>query len=309
MSSVNASAAIEPQVHGDSRAETPYSRNAVFHVPARSNAFDFELPPVPVHRFDAERKLAFDPATPACVIPLDLGLQLKTVYRATTPTLLAGYVVLRDGKPLASGFNATSEIYYVIKGVGETRKGKDSVEWRAGDVFRVGGADPTLHTAMGDALLFACCDEPALNFTGAIPCDDAALPPVHYFAEQIRVQTGLVVGRAADAQTWPVQFTVAPLKDTHAVSPVITAGINVLEPGGMQKPHRHNAAAITLAIQGQGCSMIGGQRVDWHPFGVILTPPGLTHSHHNNGSEYMLNLTIQDAGLHFYARTMDMRDV
>ena len=89
------------------------------------------------------------------------------------------------------------------------------------------------------------------------------------------------------------------------VLPSLTLAVNQLPPGEVQRPHRHNSAAITLCIQGEGCySMIGGRRVDWQENAVMVTPPGDVHSHHNEGGEWMSCLIVQDGGLHYHCRTM-----
>jgi len=42
-------------------------------------------------------------------------------------------------------------------------------------------------------------------------------------------------------------------------------------------------------------------RADWAPSSVFITPPAWSHSHHNKSD--------QDAGLHTYARTLDIQFV
>jgi gentisate 1,2-dioxygenase len=50
-----------------------------------------------------------------------------------------------------------------------------------------------------------------------------------------------------------------------------------------------------------------GERFDWEPHGVFITPPGLWHSHHNESGHPAHILPIQDAGLHTHLRTLDIR--
>jgi gentisate 1,2-dioxygenase len=81
--------------------------------------------------------------------------------------------------------------------------------------------------------------------------------------------------------------------------------MNSLESGGDQRPHRHNSAALTLAIDWEGVhSMVDGQRYDWIPFGVLVTPPQAMHSHHNRGAGMMKSLVFQDAGLYYHYRNI-----
>jgi gentisate 1,2-dioxygenase len=87
--------------------------------------------------------------------------------------------------------------------------------------------------------------------------------------------------------------------------PSLTLAMNSLLPGESQRAHRHNAVAVTLVVQGTRChSMVGGTRVDWQPYAVMITPPADVHSHHNEGDEMALFLIVQDGGLHYHTRTM-----
>ena len=81
--------------------------------------------------------------------------------------------------------------------------------------------------------------------------------------------------------------------------------MNSLEPGGVQVPHRHNAAALTLCVQGNGVySMIEGRRTDWQVNAVMVTPPAELHAHHNEGTDMMLSIVAQDGGLFYHARVV-----
>ncbi|HLH28529.1 MAG TPA: cupin domain-containing protein, partial [Acidimicrobiales bacterium] len=48
-------------------------------------------------------------------------------------------------------------------------------------------------------------------------------------------------------------------------------------------------------------------RVDWESGGAFVTPPGLWHSHHNESEEPARLVPVQDAGLHTYLRSLDIR--
>ena len=48
-------------------------------------------------------------------------------------------------------------------------------------------------------------------------------------------------------------------------------------------------------------------RVDWEAAGAFVTPPGLWHSHHNESGRPARLVPIQDAGLHSYLRSLDIR--
>jgi gentisate 1,2-dioxygenase len=85
----------------------------------------------------------------------------------------------------------------------------------------------------------------------------------------------------------------------------MTLSLNTLKPGGDQPPHRHNSAAITLAVAGfPAHSMVAEQQCDWAPWATLVTPPAAKHSHHNRSNARAEFLIVQDGGLYYHGRTM-----
>jgi len=119
----------------------------------------------------------------------------------------------------------------------------------------------------------------------------------HFAAVLARPDTEQTAGRA-------LQLSSAQMEPAGYPVPTMNVAINTLEPGGDQRSHRHNGAAITLSIQGEGVySMIEDQKVPWSHGAAQVTPATQLHSHHNRGPARMRSLVIQDEGLHFYTRT------
>ena len=289
------------------QSETLYSRRARYVT--AENPFIFELPPVPVRQFLAERDRAFDPATPTGEIPLDASSDLGTPYPATTPTLLVRYIKLRSGERLRTLYAAAGEIYYVMAGAGESRNGSDAIAWGTGDVFCFPGGGETSHRAgRGDCLLFVCTDEPLLSFERLRPPapGEGPVETVHWPAAEIEHHFETIWQRPSSEKATgrSVQFSTAALAPSYLTIPSINLAINTLEPGCDQRPHRHNGVAITLAVQGEGIhSMIDGQRIDWSTGAAQITPATTLHSHHNRGTKRMRSVIFQDEGLHHYTRT------
>ena len=95
------------------------------------------------------------------------------------------------------------------------------------------------------------------------------------------------------------------LEWSRTTTPSFTLALNSLLPGESQRGHRHNAVAVTLVLAGERCySLIDGERADWEPHTVMITPPTAFHSHHNDGSELALFLIVQDGGVYYHCRTM-----
>lgn len=300
--SVNAPEKLRPDT-GSGEGQTPQER-ARFCT--SENPFRFSYPPVPARQFLAERDRAFDPATPTSTIALDASADLATTYPATTPTLLCRYFRIRTGEELRTDFIAASEVFYVMQGKGESRNGGESIAWGAGDVFCF-PSGKTLHRATADALLFGVSDEPLLAFDALRPAPDRrAVKATHWAAAGIERHLEGVWSRprSAEATGRSVMFSCHDFAPGYHTTPLINTAINTLEAGCDQRPHRHNGAAITLAIQGEGVhSMIEQTRVDWSNGAAQITPGSLLHSHHNRGSRRMRSFVIQDEGLHYYTRT------
>ena len=295
-------------IEAASFADTAYSKRAVFWSAA--NNFQQSQPDVPGHVFTAERDRALDEATGTALIALDLSERLGLGYPATVPNLLARYVRVEGGGEIAFELASSGEVYYAMEGSGEVEKGGDQFAWAAGDVFVLPGrGGPTrIRAEDGGALLWMVTDEPVLSYFGI---DQAALheeaPAVHYPAGAIEGEMALIHRRADDGKQSgkAVLFTRAGLETTHLATPTVAFALNSLPPEEDQPPHRHNAAALTLCIQGEGVySMVDGRKVDWMDRAVMVTPPSALHSHHNRGPEMMYSVVAQDGGVFYNARTL-----
>ncbi len=175
--------------------------NALYVTP--EGAFDRGLPPIPAHRFDAERERALDPATPTGIILLDLSAALNIDWPATTPELLARYLVIRPGERLSHRFQATGEMHYVLKGAGRSTSGGVTLEWRAGDGFCFPGGAETVHQADEDTLIVSTTDEPHHRHfrTQPVPASESFLLPAVFRQDRIDAALGLVHVREGPVKT------------------------------------------------------------------------------------------------------------
>ena len=291
-----------------SALDSPHAQRARFWSAA--NNFQQLQPDVPPHVFVAERDRALDERTGTSLIPMDLSDRLGLGYPATVPNLLSRYVRIAGGDEIAFELASSGEAYYAMDGSGEVGKGDDRFAWAAGDVFVLpGGGGPTgLRADEGGALLWLVTDEPALAYfgIGAAP-PRAGAAAVHYPAEAIEAEMALIHGRVDDGRQSgkAVLFTRDGLDATHLATPTVAFAYNSLAPDDDQPPHRHNAAALTLCVKGDGVhSMIDGNRMDWMDRAVMVTPPSALHSHHNRGTEMMYSVVAQDGGVFYNARTL-----
>jgi gentisate 1,2-dioxygenase len=288
---------------------TIYTARAKYWSP--NNAFKAKLPEVPSHMFIEERDRAFNPKTGTAEILLDLSDRLQCSYPATTPNMLARYARIAGGEKLRLEIRSSGESWYVIEGAADFAKGDDRISAGAGDIVVLpGGGETELHAPSGDAVLLAFTDEPALAFlrVGPPAPGQSAVQAAHYTAIEINRQLESHYAPDAtdeDRAGRAVLFTGEGVEATQTVTACIALAMNSLEPGGDQTPHRHNAAALTLALECDGVySEIEGKRVEWQKHAVMLTPPTALHAHHNRGKGRMVSLVAQDGGLFYNARAV-----
>jgi gentisate 1,2-dioxygenase len=107
---------------------------------------------------------------------------------------------------------------------------------------------------------------------------------------------------------------------TASLTHTLWALFNALPARVVQKAHRHNSVALDLcvsagpntytlmsdALDARG-ELVNPVRADWKSGAVCVSPPGLWHSHHNESDVDAIVLPIQDAALHTWMRTLDIR--
>ncbi|HEY5024246.1 MAG TPA: hypothetical protein VII76_04650 [Acidimicrobiales bacterium] len=259
------------------------------------------------------------------VVDLDLSDALGTPYPATGPSLLARFVCIAPGHEVRLAPAATSVLVYCLRGRGHTEVEGPGVtgriDWRAGDVVTLPGTSVARHCADDRVVLYHVDDSPLLGYLG-VQATEARFEPTRFdgalaharLAEvaadpeaERRSRVAVLLGNARNHQT---------LTATHT----LWAMLGVLPEGHVQRPHRHQSIALDLIVHcDPGCyTLVGPEiepdgtivdpvRVDWEPGAAFVTPPGLWHSHHNESGSAANLLPVQDAGLHTYLRTLDIR--
>ncbi len=286
------------------------------------------ITPVPVRRFAAEP----GGGSRSRLVPLDLSTELGLPYPATSPALLASFVVLLPDDPLHTAGAGTSELYYCLRGRGWSdferpsrpeRPANGRIEWEAGDFVVLPAGCSTLHHIRdgGDAVLYRVTDAPLLDYLGATAVA-SRFEPSRFDGRAARDRLAEVERdpRSSERNRISVLLGNAATPQTLTVTHTLWAMLGVLPAGRVQRPHRHQSVALDLITDcAPGCySLVGStvtaegtiadpERVDWEPGGAFVTPPGLWHSHHNESGRSAYLVPIQDAGLHTYLRSLDIR--
>ena len=279
---------------------------------------DGTLPPIPGVRFSA----TLHEQGPTRTIPLDASDRLLCPAPATTPGLCASFVHVRPGECHFTDANATSQLFFVMRGEGSTRlAGGDEFAWQAGDLFTLPAKSRALHAASADAALYWVHDEPLLRYLGA-EATTPQFPATLYRRREIHAALEAVIADPSSATANPLSVLLGnrALPQTMTITHVVWAMFGILPVAAVQAPHRHQSVAVDLVVDAKpGCyTLVGsrlddqgriadGERFDWEPHSVFVTPPGLWHSHHNESGHPAHILPIQDAGLHTFLRTLDIR--
>jgi gentisate 1,2-dioxygenase len=260
-------------------------------------------------------------AGPTRVVPFDLSEQLRCSGPATSPALCANFIRIVAGECLWTRPEATSEVYYVIKGRGRSVLRDGELPWREGDFFALPGGSRAEHHAETDSAFYWVHDEPLLRYLGVKP-DAPRFEPTLYRREQAAAVLAQVEKNPNAAQRSRVSVLLANRKfdQTRTITHVIWTMFGVLPEGAVQLPHRHESVALDFIIDCRpGCytligrdldadgNIISPKRADWEPGSAFVTPPGLWHAHHNESGAPAHLIPIQDAGLHTYLRTLDIR--
>jgi len=288
------------------------------------------ISPVPVHRFSPD--LHAGGATRS--VPLDLSGPLGVDGPATSPALLAEFVVIGPGDRLVTRPDATSELYYCLRGSGSSEferapgalgTGSGRLVWRTSDFLTLPAGCTTTHVADRSmdlpALLYRVTDAPLLRYLGVTPTE-ARFRPTRFDGATARARLAEVERDPASADRSRVSILLgnAATPQTLTVTHTLWAMLGILPVGRVQRPHRHQSVALDLITEcSPGCfSLVGTQldatgsivdpvRVEWEAAGAFVTPPGLWHSHHNESGRPAYLVPIQDAGLHTYLRSLDIR--
>jgi gentisate 1,2-dioxygenase len=259
---------------------------------------------------------------PTRVVPLDLSAELGIGGGpATSPALLASFVRICAGDRLATSVNATSQLYYVLHGRGFSVVNGAMVRWSKGDFLVLPAGSAATHHAEDDTAMYWVTDEPLLRYLG-VEATTPRFRPTRFSREDAVAE----LQRIADAPGANAKNRVSVLlanaeqEQTLTITHVLWAMFGLLPVGQVQRPHRHQSVALDLILDCQpGCYTLLGDRldergeivdpirVDWEPGGAFVTPPGKWHAHHNESGAPAHLVPVQDAGLHTYLRSLDIR--
>jgi gentisate 1,2-dioxygenase len=258
---------------------------------------------------------------------IDFSNIFKVPYKSTTPNLLASFIKLTRKYDLvelnnqSDEFNASSHLFYVIKGKASIHIDNDVEKVvYSGDILISPCFCSIKITNVGEEELqvYYVNDSPLVNYLGskaekkifktAVYSNEFLIQSLNDLSNKNNNRKGILLSNK-DTEKLGV----------NTITPVLWALYNELPPKTTQKPHKHNSVALDLCVK---CSdskniytLIGDEldengnimnptKVYWKEGSMFTTPPGLWHSHNNDGDTYAYILPIQDAGLLLYQRIL-----
>uniref|UniRef100_A0A6C0ES47 Cupin 2 conserved barrel domain-containing protein n=1 Tax=viral metagenome TaxID=1070528 RepID=A0A6C0ES47_9ZZZZ len=257
---------------------------------------------------------------------IDFSNIFNVSYKSTTPNLLASFIKLisKDFIELSNSecieFNATSHLFYIINGSCSINIDTCENIVHSGDIL----ITPCFNLVKiqniceEELQIYYVNDSPLVNYLGnkaykkifknTIYRNDFLVKKLNELSNPNNNRKGILLSN----------------KDTDAlgintVTPVLWALYNELPPNTVQKPHKHNSVALDLCIKSsvdeniytligdeldEKGNIINPKKIYWKKGSMFITPPGLWHSHNNEGDTYAYILPIQDAGLLLYQRIL-----
>jgi hypothetical protein len=210
---------------------------------ASSPLGDAGVPPIPGGRFAA----ALHEQGPTRILPLDTSAILGCPGPATTPSLCANFVRIHSRDAVVTDANATSQLFFVMRGTGKTRLAVDGgidmpagteIPWQAGDLFTLPAKSAATLAAVEDAAFYWVHDEPLLRHLGAL-ATTRRFGPTLCRHEAIREALEAVVRdpESARANRLSVLLGNHFFPQSMTVTHVLWAMFGILPVGVVQPPH------------------------------------------------------------------------
>lgn len=296
---------------------TPMQDVQIFEYSQAVNPIESGATPrIPYRKFTADLYAS----GPSRIVPLDMSADLRCPYPATGPALLASFVRINAGDRLTTVSNATSEFYFVIRGRGRTETFEGPIKWKAGDFLVLPGTEAS-HYADTDTAFYMVNDSPLLAYLGVCK-SQRRFRPTLYSCEEVRSELNKARNdpRASGRSRVSVLLANKTFDQTMTITHTLWTMFGVAPPGARQLPHRHQSVALDYVVEANpGVYTLVGEemnpddaiknpkRLDWHTGSAFVTPPGYWHEHRNESSSDAYIMPIQDAGLHTYLRTLDIK--
>jgi len=254
---------------------------------------------------------------------IDLSATYRVEYASTSPNLLASFIKVQKGNifTMDTSFMAASHFFYIMQGTSEIKIDETLLHVGEGDILISPFTSNSIYiknNGSEDLLIYYINDSPLLQYLGSQPYKKTFKIAI-YSKEFILQSLKDLANPNNNRKGILLSNQDTEMLGVNTITPVLWSLYNELPPKTNQRPHKHNSVALDLCITCEDpeniYSLIGEKideqgniidpiKVHWSKDGMFVTPPGLWHSHHNQGETYAYILPIQDAGLLLYQRIL-----
>lgn len=220
-------------------------------------------------------------------------------------------------------FNSTSNVFYIFEGHGIIKYLKNDViiekNINKGDVLLIPNFDKLFIEKKSENLkIYFVNDNPLLNYIEAVPkCSSKQKFTIY---EGTTISEKMVELSNNKNNRKGIIFSNEDTENigVKTISRTLWTLFNEVPPNTNQKYHKHNSIALDFCIYAEenksytiisneldeNNSLLNPAKVVWKSGEFFITPPGMWHSHHNEGSESSFVLPIQNAGLLTHERIL-----
>jgi len=258
------------------------------------------------------------------VHPFDISDELEMKGPASSPNLSCGYITVLPKETVITKPIATSQLFFVIRGWGETLSKFGRLPWKEGDLFTIPGDVECHHCSeYEECSLYFVNDAPLVRYLGVHPSLNL-FKPTYYSKEYLMNEMQKVIKNEESKPKNRMGIILGnenPITlQNRTITPVLWVLLDMIRPGEVQPAHRHNSIALDFCISAsKGAYTLLGKELDdkgnikdpvkaeWETGSIFITPPGWWHEHHNDSNTEAWVLPVQDAGLYTHQRVLDIR--
>jgi len=258
---------------------------------------------------------------------VDFSDVFKVLYKSTTPNLLASFIKLDTINNVIElqnndygEYNSTSNLFYVIKGRASIYIDNNELLVNLGDIL----ISPCFNllkiknSGEEELQIYYINDSPLLNYLGS-KAEKKIFKTAIYTSKFLIENLNNLSNSNNNRKGILLSNKDTEILGVNTITPVLWALYNELPPKTTQKPHKHNSVALDLCIKcddsenvytligetlDENGNIINPTKIYWKTGSMFITPPGLWHSHNNNGETHAYVIPIQDAGLLLYQRIL-----
>lgn len=121
------------------------------------------------------------------------------------------------------------------------------------------------------------------------------LPPMHYPWKDTESALATIreAGDASDPYDGVLLMFASPV-DGGATLPTMAWQVQLLSPEQKTLSHRHNSTTFYHVFEGEGCTVIDGERLEWGKGDIFGVPPWTWHRHENTSRDDTLLFSVDD---------------